>query len=111
MPGETLIEPPDFALHWRTTRLGLRRADFLDTYENQCSIQEALSVTPRLWLGVDTPHRQSVSQCIGEHAYAFLCRHSVRMRLSKLQALALGRAMIEWAEAQADPVSTDGNAP
>lgn len=107
MAEDTLVELPDFALEWRVTQRGFARADFVDTYGNRCSIQESSSAMPRLWLGVDEPARAVLPPGLRERDHAFLRAHMTRMHLSKSQALALGRALVAWAEGQDDPVFGD----
>lgn len=36
------------------TQRGFGRIDFIDSYGQECSIQESSNIIPRIWLGVDT---------------------------------------------------------
>lgn len=103
-PGdETVVEHPGFRLDWTKNGRGFGVARFEDANGNWCSMQESSSAMPRLWLGIDKPRRpQGGLHGMTDADYAFLCEKTRRMHLSKSQALAVGRAMVDWAEDEPD---------
>jgi hypothetical protein len=105
---EVIVELPDFKLDFGSTERGFSVARFSDVAGRECSMQESSSILPRLWLGVDKPIRHDgPHHGMTDAQYKFLCDKTFRMHLSKSQVLAIGRAMVEWAEAQEDVVITD----
>ena len=90
------------------TSRGFALIKFEDDYRNRCSLQES-SVIPHLWLGIDDAYPQILAsdaarlgvetdKTTGWVPYPIPeeVQLSTRMHLTPDQALALGKALVQW---------------
>ena len=94
---------------------------FEDDYHNRCSLQES-SVIPHLWLGVEDTHPQVLAsdaarlgvmtdKTTGWVPYPLPdeVKLSTRMHLTPNQALALGKALVQWGSSGGFPEKIEFN--